>query len=295
MYCKHCGKEITNDSTFCNYCGMSVSDNFTKQTQHIVVGESMKRWCFLYTAWGIFNIVLLIIGGKGKDYTYEVFGDVISPTEYFLPFWDGKGNLSFDLDYYDWSEFVVYVILCPLLIYYYCKHLHKLVVKWFKNVSNTFKKKEIEKKQDSINRSDVTSVLPPPIVEKQSASIKQPQPINNSKGMFRRLFTWRGRIRRTEFCISYILFNLYYFVMQIYISMQGWYDIGWGSFIFMLFASSIMIFQQIKRSHDMGHSGWFVLIPVFNPIWLMFAEGDDDVNEYGTNPKIDFDLQVEAT
>lgn len=124
---------------------------------------------------------------------------------------------------------------------------------------------------------------------------QQPQPINNSKGMFRRLFTWKGRIRRTEFCISYILFIIYYFVMQIYISMQDPYDIGWGSFIFMLFASSIMIFQKIKRSHDMGHSGWFVLIPVFDPIWLMFAEGDDDVNEYGTNPKIDFELQVKAT
>ena len=26
MYCKHCGKQITDDSSFCKYCGEKVID-----------------------------------------------------------------------------------------------------------------------------------------------------------------------------------------------------------------------------------------------------------------------------
>ena len=53
----------------------------------------------------------------------------------------------------------------------------------------------------------------------------------------------------------------------------------------------LFVFQCIKRCHDWGHSGWFILIP-FMIIFLIFAEGDDDVNSFGTNPKVDYDLQV---
>lgn len=36
-------------------------------------------------------------------------------------------------------------------------------------------------------------------------------PINNSDGMFKRVFTYKGRIRRLEFGISYIIYCILYF------------------------------------------------------------------------------------
>ena len=39
----------------------------------------------------------------------------------------------------------------------------------------------------------------------------------------------------------------------------------------------------IRRMHDVGKSGWFVLIPIYNFI-LAVTEGDHGPNEYGEDP-----------
>ena len=33
MYCKHCGKEIDEDSKFCRYCGQKLTDNYNNDTE----------------------------------------------------------------------------------------------------------------------------------------------------------------------------------------------------------------------------------------------------------------------
>ena len=45
----------------------------------------------------------------------------------------------------------------------------------------------------------------------------------------------------------------------------------------------IWIAQAVKRSHDIGHSGWWIWIP-FYIVWLLFARGDEGENEYGNEP-----------
>ena len=42
----------------------------------------------------------------------------------------------------------------------------------------------------------------------------------------------------------------------------------------------IWIAQAVKRSHDTGHSGWWLWIP-FYIVWLLIAKGDKGENEYG--------------
>lgn len=45
-----------------------------------------------------------------------------------------------------------------------------------------------------------------------------------------------------------------------------------------------LLVQQIKRSYDIGNSGWFIIIPFYN-LYILFASGDYGVNQYGPNPK----------
>lgn len=50
--------------------------------------------------------------------------------------------------------------------------------------------------------------------------------------------------------------------------------------IWYLFYCYIAIMVGTKRCHDLGHSGWFQIIPFYG-LFMLFAAGDDDENEYG--------------
>ena len=89
--------------------------------------------------------------------------------------------------------------------------------------------------------------------------------------MFKKPFSFKGRIRRTEFGLSYLI---YFFGTML--------TLGFGIVITLPF----ILAQAAKRSHDIGNSGWFILIPIYNPFFLLFAEGETESNEYGENPKL---------
>lgn len=42
---------------------------------------------------------------------------------------------------------------------------------------------------------------------------------------------------------------------------------------------------EVRRMHDVGKSGWFILIPLYNLI-LACTEGERGENQYGPDPKI---------
>lgn len=116
-------------------------------------------------------------------------------------------------------------------------------------------------------------------------------PIDNS-GIFRRIFSHRGRIRRFEYCLSYILFQIIY--IGYLISSMSDSDSGLHIIVQLLTMLSIvvMILQGIKRSHDLGHSGGWILLPIYSPFWLLFAQGEEGVNEFGSNPRKSYTSQV---
>lgn len=109
--------------------------------------------------------------------------------------------------------------------------------------------------------------------------------------MFKNPFEFTGRIRRTEYGLSYIIYILIYFLSISLIGQMG--DFG----ILLFFVIWIPMFwfliaQGAKRCHDRGNSGWYQLIPFYGLI-MLFGDSDEGPNKYGPNPKgIGNDIEI---
>jgi uncharacterized membrane protein YhaH (DUF805 family) len=104
--------------------------------------------------------------------------------------------------------------------------------------------------------------------------------------MFKKPFSFEGRIRRTEFGLSYIFYIVFLTIADIivaYIVPDETAASGIG-FLFFIPAIWFIIAQGAKRCHDRSASAWFQLIP-FYFLWMLFADSVLGPNEYGDNPK----------
>ena len=99
--------------------------------------------------------------------------------------------------------------------------------------------------------------------------------------MFKKTFSFDGRIRRTEYGISIIIyFVLYTVINEIIKEGNPGVSLAMIPMLWFLWA------QGAKRCHDMDKSGWFQIIP-FYVLWMLFIEGDSFLNKYGGNPKLE--------
>lgn len=59
---------------------------------------------------------------------------------------------------------------------------------------------------------------------------------------------------------------------------------------------AFILSQGTRRCHDLGKTGWHQLIP-FYIFFLLFAEGQWGVNEFGPNPKgegnVEFSFEIQ--
>ena len=101
--------------------------------------------------------------------------------------------------------------------------------------------------------------------------------------MFKNIFLFEGRIRRTEFGLSIIIG---YFALIFLGIIDAVVTLGIViKFLFFTLLFWFILAQSVKRSHDLGQSGWYVLLPFYNPFFLLFSEGVLGKNEYGEDPK----------
>jgi len=103
------------------------------------------------------------------------------------------------------------------------------------------------------------------------------------RGMFSRPFSFEGRIGRTEYGISLIIYFVIY-VIIIAIMVDGG---DYSSVLELAFIPALwfLLAQGSKRCHDIGKIGLYQIIP-FYFFWLIFVKGEvGKVNEYGVNPK----------
>lgn len=118
--------------------------------------------------------------------------------------------------------------------------------------------------------------------------------------MFKNPFSFSGRIRRTEFGLSYIIYVSVFGLMGFFTALLTTRGIiaGPGSSGLMgliaIPAVWFLLAQGAKRCHDRGNSGFYQLIPLY-VLWMIFAAGEEGTNEFGPDPKAEpeFDFLTE--
>ena len=105
---------------------------------------------------------------------------------------------------------------------------------------------------------------------------------------------YKGRARRSEFWywqLFNLIMNIIFFILAYVISTQ----ISFVLIPIFIIISLIFLFPtftiMIRRLHDTGRSGWFLLlllIPIIGWIILTiwFCQDSDYKNEYGPSPKV---------
>jgi uncharacterized membrane protein YhaH (DUF805 family) len=125
-------------------------------------------------------------------------------------------------------------------------------------------------------------------------------PIEVITTCFKKYVTFSGRASRSEFWLFHLAFlaNLALFIVVAFFRTAGEFpeyyeNVNVSSSIlpilmaleFVLFVSLLVflvpsISSGIRRLHDGNHSGWWILIPIVNLVFLASA-GTDGPNKYG--------------
>ena len=96
------------------------------------------------------------------------------------------------------------------------------------------------------------------------------------KSVFTNYSNFNGRARRSEYW--------WFFLFSMIVSQGLSFISSPASLVFSLVTIIPSIAVGVRRMHDVGKSGWFLLIPIYNII-LAATNGDSGTNEYGSDPK----------
>ncbi|MBU2995118.1 DUF805 domain-containing protein [Cellulophaga baltica] len=95
---------------------------------------------------------------------------------------------------------------------------------------------------------------------------------------------FKGRSRRKE----YWMFYLFSTIISVVLSIIDGAVLGLEGFgINSIYSLGILIptlAVGVRRMHDVGKSGWFLLIPFYN-LYLLCTNGEVGPNQYGLDPK----------
>lgn len=99
-----------------------------------------------------------------------------------------------------------------------------------------------------------------------------------------------GRARRKEYWMFFLIYVLISIVIGFVLGLIGGI-LGMGSalgdIVTLILALGLLIPSisvAVRRMHDIGRSGWWILVPIVGLVFLFF-DSQPGTNEYGANPK----------
>lgn len=92
---------------------------------------------------------------------------------------------------------------------------------------------------------------------------------------------FNGRARRSEYWY-FVLFNIIISIVLGFIAGAIGFELLGSLYSLAVLIPSIAV--GVRRMHDVGKSGWFIIIPIYNLI-LACTDSQAGDNEYGPNPK----------
>ena len=99
---------------------------------------------------------------------------------------------------------------------------------------------------------------------------------------------FEGRARRKEYWM-FTLFHIIFIYALAFLSgvLVGITEVAAFLALYVIYVLAVLvpsIAVSVRRMHDVGKSGWYILIPIYSFI-LAVTEGDKGPNEYGPDPK----------
>jgi uncharacterized membrane protein YhaH (DUF805 family) len=102
---------------------------------------------------------------------------------------------------------------------------------------------------------------------------------------FRKYAVFKGRSSRSEYW-SFVLIHI--LVSTIFAWIFGLSGPSTGMLLYSVYSVITLIpflAVSVRRMHDVGKSGWFLLIPIYDLI-LLLTEGDVGTNKYGPSAEV---------
>ncbi len=100
-------------------------------------------------------------------------------------------------------------------------------------------------------------------------------------GVLKNFKDFDSRARRKEYWM-FVLFNMIVStVVNIIARNLGVYALS-NLYSLLILVPAIAV--GVRRMHDVGKSGWFLLIPFYN-LYLLVIDGEIGDNQYGADPK----------
>lgn len=94
---------------------------------------------------------------------------------------------------------------------------------------------------------------------------------------FSKYATFTGRASRSEYWYFYLFYIIAYVVGMILDAVAG---SGYIQYLLIVPLWLPQIAVGVRRMHDVGKSGWFVLIPIYNLV-LLCSSSNPGPNKYG--------------
>ncbi len=109
---------------------------------------------------------------------------------------------------------------------------------------------------------------------------------------FQKFGDFKGRANRSEYWYFILMFMILYYGLIILFGMTGSFLFGGLAGLVGLVCLVPNLAVGVRRLHDSGNSGWFLLVPFYN-LYLLIIEGTRGPNKYGADPNnphsFDFD------